>query len=172
MPQWDQLGKKIRGLAHNASKKSERVVETAKLNAAINRLELDIEDIQYELGKAYYEEYFNASGTEFQNYVDQINELAAQIQEHNKKLLAFKNLQVCQACDSTEPLANEFCGKCGARLLGYKLEPKCEHCGAILDEGAIFCKECGTTVASFDDEEEILEQEEHVEPLPPQYGEE
>ena len=147
MSAWNQLGKRIGNIAQSASQKSGKMVETAKLNAEVNRLEGDIEDIQYELGKAYYEKYFLDEECEFADHIQRINQIVAKIQACNTKLLAYKDLQVCPNCHSTEPLGNEFCGKCGARLTSEKSSKYCPNCGAEISEADVYCPDCGCSLA-------------------------
>lgn len=142
MSRWDGFEKKINRFATSASRKSARFFETTKLSSAINRLELEIEDVQFELGKAYYELRPRDPDPAFAEYFHKINELTDEMLELSRRLLAFKGLQICPACSSTEPLDNEFCGKCGGRLHGYEPAHNCAYCGATLDPEDDACPEC------------------------------
>lgn len=148
MSQWDDFEKSVNRFARSASRKSARFFETTKLSAAINRLELEIEDVQFELGKAYYEQRPHDPDPAFAEYFDKINGLMDEMQELSRRLLAFKGLQICPACSSTEPLKNEFCGKCGGRLGGYREARHCPNCGAVLSPEDDECPECAQSRAA------------------------
>ncbi|MEL7608454.1 MAG: zinc-ribbon domain-containing protein [Bacillota bacterium] len=116
MASFNDFGKKLSGFVQNASKKSEEMIDNAKLSSEINRFEGNIHDLQLSLGKAYYEKYAQDETCEFADYIVKINALVADIQKRNEILLARKNLRNCPNCQTTVPLNNVFCGKCGMRL--------------------------------------------------------
>ena len=117
----EEFGKKLENMTKKISQKSNHFMEGAKLNAKINRLEVDIEEIQYKIGKLYYERYFDDENCEFGTYIQKINEIADEIHACEEKLLNRKGLRTCPICNAQIPIDDVFCGKCGSRL-----EPLCD----------------------------------------------
>lgn len=147
MASFSDFGKKLGLVTKKVSDKSSQVVENAKLNSQINRLETDIEDIQYELGKAYYEKYFMDDTCEFCEYIKRINDIVEEIRLKNDKILFHKGLRVCPSCQTLVSLENDFCGKCGTRLEYPVIDNKelwnCPSCGNPNELDATFCYHCG-----------------------------
>jgi hypothetical protein len=62
---------------------------------------------------------------------------------------------VCPTCGSQNPCGQQFCGTCGARLLGDKPQAdkdqqtySCPECGQAVAQDAKFCGRCGTSLNS------------------------
>lgn len=141
-----RFSKKIGSLAGNASKKSGDIVETARLNSEVSRLELDIEDLQFELGRAYYEENKDNPVGPYAEYIAQIRSCEAEIRSCNEKLLAKKGMFYCPQCDAVVDASDEFCSKCGARVPVPAAEQElmqCRNCGASSAVGQTYCSACG-----------------------------
>lgn len=172
----NDYGKRLSGFVQNASKKSEEMIDSAKLSSEINRLENNIDDLQFKLGKAYYEKYLQDETCEFAEFIVKINEMVADIQRRNEVLLSRKNLRNCPNCQTTVPLTNEFCGKCGMRLppiqgagddqdtqdkqdtqqeegaqdaqQAQKDGVICPYCGVENEASSGFCTDCGQKITA------------------------
>lgn len=146
MGRFSRFGKKLESIADNASKKSGELVEAARLNAEIGRLQADIEDLQFELGRAYYEENKDNPDGPFADIFKQILHSEQEIRVRNVKLLAQKGLLYCPGCDAVIGQDDGFCSKCGTPLPKVK-EPGqhniCQNCGAALAENLTHCPKCG-----------------------------
>lgn len=142
---FSNVRKRLGNIANNASKKSGELVEAAKLNAEIGRLQVEIEDIQFELGKAYYEENKDHPDGPYRESLEQINRLEQEIRLCNEKLLAQKNLLYCPGCDTVVSREDEFCSKCGLQVpqLGEHVARVCRNCGEELAENQRQCAKCG-----------------------------
>ena len=145
-----KIGKWLGRVADNASKKSSDLVETAKLNSEISRMEADIEDIQFELGRLYYEDHKDEENAQYADLIEQIKTYEADIHARNEKLLAHKGLQYCAECGAIVDQSDEFCSKCGARVEAahppQETETRCKNCGLETEEGQPFCPACGFTL--------------------------
>lgn len=143
---FSRFSKKLGALAGSASKKSGEIMEAAKLNSEINKLQLDIEDLEFELGCAYYEDNKgNASGP-YADYLDRIRVCEQEIARNEEKLIALKGMVHCEKCGAVVDGQDELCGKCGAQLPAAEPEAEKELCRNCMDpvkEGAIYCPACG-----------------------------
>lgn len=140
------FGKFIGDLAGNASRKSEAIVESARLNTEINRLMAEIEDLQFEIGKAYYEDNKHKSAGPYVEHISRINNLEHEVRVRNEKLLAYKGMQYCEKCSSVVASDDEFCSKCGTPVPQSKWQEQkmeCRNCGEPLEQGLQYCSKCG-----------------------------
>ena len=150
MEKISKVGKWLGKIADNASKKSSDLVETARLNSEISRMEADIEDIQFELGKLYYEDHKDEENVPYADLIEQIKTYEADIHARNEKLLAQKGLQYCEKCDAIVDQSDEFCSKCGTRVQVVhpqtEEDTRCKNCGRETEENQPFCPACGYTL--------------------------
>ena len=151
MGAFEGFGKKIGSLAENASKKSGDLVETARLNSEIGHLQADIEDLQFELGCAYYQAHQKDTSCEFQELVKNIASKEKEIQIRNEKLLHKKGMLYCPDCGTVVAMEDEFCSKCGTAIKGVvKIVEEtariCPNCDATLKDDVQFCGQCGLKV--------------------------
>ncbi len=148
MRRFSGLGKKLGNFADNASKKSGELVEAARLNAEINRLQADIEDLQFELGRAYYEENKDNPDGPFAEIIKQILRKEHEVFLRNEKLLAQKGLMYCPGCGTVTGMDDGFCSKCGVQLPGINegRQAVCLNCSEPLQEGQTHCAKCGFKV--------------------------
>lgn len=137
---------RMRSMAKSAGSRSGEMVEAARISGEINRIEADIEDIQFELGKAYYEAHKEDMNCEFAPFIQRILSCEAEIRERDEKLLARKGLMHCPDCDTVIGMEDEYCSKCGKRLPGpppVGNTVACRNCGGEVDRALTFCPQCG-----------------------------
>lgn len=140
------LGERFGKLAGGAGKKSGALMETARLNTEINRLLADMEDIQFELGRAYYEDHKTKSTGPYIEYIQRINHMENEIHTRNEKLLSKKGLQYCENCGAVVADEDEFCSKCATPVPRNKWKEtshSCRNCGEPVEEGQGYCLKCG-----------------------------
>ncbi|MDL2217679.1 zinc ribbon domain-containing protein [Christensenellaceae bacterium OttesenSCG-928-M15] len=148
---FSRFSKKLGKLAGNASRKSGELVEAAKLNSEINRLQMDIEDLQFELGNAYYQENKDNPVDPYADYIAQIRQCEQEIGAYEEKLLALKGLLYCPACGEIVDGRDEFCSKCGAPVpetAEKKPTELCRNCQESMEEGELYCSQCGFLLKS------------------------
>lgn len=145
------FGKKIGSFAGNASKKSSDLVETARLNSEIGRLQTEIEDLQFELGGEYFKAHKNDVACEFLETVQQIAAKEKEVHIRNEKLLHKKGMLYCPDCGTIVAMDDDFCSKCGTAIKGVVKLPEdmeriCPNCGAVIKDEAQYCGQCGLKV--------------------------
>ncbi|MDR1620709.1 MAG: zinc ribbon domain-containing protein [Clostridiales bacterium] len=131
-------------------KKTVGIVETARLNNTINKLTLELEDLQFELGVAYYEDNKNKAAGPYIELVKKINLLALEIKARNAKVLALKGLISCPTCETVISKNDEFCSKCATAVpdaLRVKAVAPCRNCGGDVKSDEPVCGHCGVKMA-------------------------
>lgn len=169
MPIKDSLSKLAKSVgdgAKTAVKKSEDMVEIAKLNKAITNEEDRIKLTYNEMGKIIYSKYEKDEIIEDEliEFCNKIDEFQKNIFTIKQKIAEIKNAKICCNCGAEIELASEFCVKCGAKQEtvnqeddstgsefdtehiqeGISDKPKyCPSCGKEIVEDSKFCQECG-----------------------------
>ncbi|MDL2258517.1 zinc ribbon domain-containing protein [Eubacteriales bacterium OttesenSCG-928-K08] len=148
MNKLSRFGKKLSNIADSASQKTNELVETAKMNAEISRLEADIEDLQFELGKLYYSDNKQNADSPYNDIIVKIHKCEKEIHDCNQRILAHKGLEYCTHCGGVVANADEFCSKCGRRLnqSHHKEEEDiyfCGNCGQKVEGDKQHCPYCG-----------------------------
>lgn len=151
MPSFSDIGKKLSSLAESAGKKSSEVLETARLNSEIAGFEDNIADLQFELGRAYYEQNKDNPDGPFEEIVRQILRCEQEIRIRSERLISLKGMMYCPSCDAVIGMGDDFCSKCGAPLPTVKQEKaedmaECINCGAQLSIEQAYCNKCGYLV--------------------------
>lgn len=138
--------RRMKSAAQSATSRSGEMVEAARLNGEISRLEADIEDLQFELGQAYCAAHKDDPAAEFASYLEKIAACEREIREKEERILARKGLMHCPECDTVIGTEDEYCSKCGKRLPGPPPvgdSVLCRNCGAEMDRTLIYCPRCG-----------------------------
>jgi|GEM_PF-3051038 len=146
MSRFKDFSSKLGSIADSAGKKSGELVEQARLNAEIGRLQADVEDLQFELGRGYYEETKDNPAGPFEDTIRQIIRCEEEIRQRNMKLLSLKGMMYCPGCDTPVGIGDGFCSNCGAPLPKQKPleeEDTCSNCGAALAKDQAYCPKCG-----------------------------
>lgn len=118
---FENIGKKISETGKAVGDRTKQVAEAAKLSYKVNEELRAVGELYAELGKAYFDaEGANADGPFF----DKCREIAEKLKSAEclkAELNALKGVCICQECGAEIPIENDFCGKCGAKLV--KPEP-------------------------------------------------
>ncbi len=169
MPIMDSLSKFAKSVgdgAKTAVKKSEDMVEIARLNKAITNEEDRIKLTYVEIGKEIYSRYERND-----NIHEELVELCGRIDEYHKNILGIrekiaqlKNVKICSSCGAELELNSEFCVKCGGKQEIFQtgnnepieadmiqevqedevIKPKfCSACGQEAMPDSKFCQGCG-----------------------------
>lgn len=169
MPIMDSLSKIAKSVgdgAKTAVKRSEDMVEIAKLNKAIAAEEDKIKLAYNEIGKIIYLKYEKKEiiEDEFIEFCNKIDEFQKNILIIKQKVAEIKNAKICRSCGAEIESTSEFCVKCGAKQEIVNTEkssaesefedknikedvnnkPKyCLSCGKEIVGDSKFCQECG-----------------------------
>lgn len=120
-----KVGETISETGKSVSEKTKQVGSAAKLNAKIISSEHSISDNYVILGKYYYDTYKDDPDEDIAETVNAITASIETIAEMKSQLLAIKGLVKCEQCGAGCPVEDDFCGKCGAKLV--KPEPVVEE---------------------------------------------
>lgn len=169
MPIMDSLSKIAKSVgdgAKTAVKKSEDMVEIAKLNKAITNEEDRIKLTYSEIGKIIYSKYEKNEIVEDEliQFCNKIDEYQKNIFEIKQKIAEVKNVKICSNCGTEMESTTEFCVKCGTKQEAVdqgkdSIEPEfneehtqegidnrpkyCPACGKEIVGDSKFCQECG-----------------------------
>ena len=120
-----KVGETITETGKSVSEKTKQVGNVAKLNAKIIASEHSISENYVILGKYYYDNYKNNPDEAVAETVNSVTASIDTIEEMRTQLLAAKGLVKCVQCGASCPSEDDFCGKCGAKLV--KPEPPVEE---------------------------------------------
>ena len=126
-----KVGETLTETGKSVSEKTKQVGNVAKLNAKIISSEHSISENYTILGKYYYDNYKDNPDEAVAETVNAVTASIDTIAEMKAQLLAAKGLVKCVECGAGCPTEDDFCGKCGAKLI--KPEPAVED-DDILDE--------------------------------------
>lgn len=116
-----KVGETITETGKSVGEKTKQVGNAAKLNAKIISSERSISDNYTILGKYYYDTHKDTPDEEVVETVNAITASIDAIAEMKAQILAIKGLVKCTECGADCPNEDDFCGKCGAKLV--KPEP-------------------------------------------------
>ncbi|MDD2400877.1 MAG: zinc ribbon domain-containing protein [Clostridia bacterium] len=115
---FNDFGKKIKGVAQSATKKSGEMVEITKLNLNINSEEESIKKLYAQIGDYCFKKF--EIGTENDeviiSFCRKIETLNKNINSYKDKIREIKNVVICPTCGNETEKNNMFCGKCGAKV--------------------------------------------------------
>ncbi|HWR24463.1 MAG TPA: zinc ribbon domain-containing protein [Feifaniaceae bacterium] len=151
MPSFSDFGKKISSIAETAGKKSNEMMETARLNNEIAGFEENVSELQFQLGAEYYEQNKEHPEGPFEETIRKILRCEEEIRIRSERLLSLKGMMYCPSCDAVIGMGDGFCSKCGAPLPAVKEEKRedtdlCANCGAPFSKGQAYCNKCGYLV--------------------------
>lgn len=140
------------GFFNNVSQASNRMVSTAKINSEINKLEIEAEELQFEIGKKYYEANKSEPEGPYEEDINKLNEMYEKVHDLNATLLSFKGMRYCPKCDVVVSMEDDYCSKCGAAIpkppvMEYdEDEIECPNCGEDNEAATIYCVHCGAAL--------------------------
>ena len=146
-----KIGDTITETGKSVGEKTKQVGNTAKLNAKIISSEHSISENYALIGKYYYDNYKNDPDEEIAEKVNAVTAAIDSIAEMKAQILMIKGLVKCQNCGAECPNDDDYCGKCGTKLV--KPEPPVEE----ISEEADYTEEAAdaeeTSAADTDAEE-------------------
>lgn len=120
MPILNNLNKIARAVgdgARTAAKKSEEIVELAKVKMAIAAEEDKIHDAYEAMGQIVFDKYQGSeiSETELTDLCKRVEELKAKIESLKQKAPESRSIGFCNDCGAVVDDKASFCSKCGTR---------------------------------------------------------
>ena len=116
-----KIGETITETGKSVSEKTKQVGNVAKLNAKIISSEHSIGENYIVLGKYYYDTYKDNPDDDVLETVNAVTASIDAISEMKAQILAIKGLVKCVNCGAECPCEDDYCGKCGTKLV--KPEP-------------------------------------------------
>ncbi|NLY44046.1 MAG: hypothetical protein GX066_08795 [Clostridiaceae bacterium] len=114
----DDIKNKVAETAKNAIKKSNEIVEIAKINLAIGDSQSRINSLLRDVGKIIYDAY--KAGDYFAEEISskclEIDEIVDNVNNLRKKLCQLKNIKICPQCEKENERDACFCSRCGYRI--------------------------------------------------------
>lgn len=146
---FEGLGKKISQTGQDAAQKARNLAETVKLNSLISDEEKRIKNVQMQIGKLYFETRGENPEPDFAQFIADINNANAAIQQYEEQVKQIKGITTCEKCGSDVAYNTSFCSSCGAQMNTQQPnnEPggnTCANCNVLLEPGQLFCTGCGT----------------------------
>ena len=115
---FEGFGKKLGDAAQSIGKKSSEIVETTKLNMAINSENDEIRKSWLEIGKRYFEEFGGNPeiGEAYRADCETIRKSLERIRWLELKVLEVNGKTVCTGCGEEIDATLAFCSKCGTKV--------------------------------------------------------
>ena len=122
----------------------------SRLNNSIYSLQLEINWLSQELGKAYYERHKDdavfSEDPERMTKIHKVYEEISGLQEQIEQIQGVK----CPHCGAFTPAGSTFCSSCGVRLGPETTAPaegrSCPQCHAAVGPDDLFCMSCGANL--------------------------
>lgn len=114
----NDIGRKITSAAKSVTKKSEDIVEIAKLNLSIGNEEDKIKKLLYEIGSELYRSYINGQsfGELYDGKCSEVKQHEENIKALRDRVLLLKGNKTCKTCSSIVGLEVNYCPNCGEKL--------------------------------------------------------
>lgn len=113
MAKWSD---KLNQMTQSAISKSKEVAGIAKLNMDNASLNLDIKNIQNEIGAYVLENKLLTEDAAVREWMAKVDAIQTNIENNNEKIRELKNVNVCPECGAEVARTSRFCNKCGAEL--------------------------------------------------------
>lgn len=117
------VSKKISEAGKVVGDKSKQITESANLSYKISTAEREMEELYAVLGKLVYEEEKGKADSAYFSKCEEISAKQDEITDLKSKKNALSGVVICQNCGAEVSKDNEFCGKCGARIIKPVSEP-------------------------------------------------
>lgn len=102
--------------------KTKQSTDIVKSNIKISSEERELAELYCEIGKLFYDKNKeNPCCDEMKELFDKVNEKNDTIESLKAQIRYLKGIVVCEQCGAEISADNDFCGKCGAKLV--KPEP-------------------------------------------------
>lgn len=137
------IGEKVSETGKAVGGKTKQVSEIAKITYKITAEEKAVEELYAVLGKACYEAENAKAESPYFGQCEEISAKMDGIEELKKQLNAIKGIVVCENCKAEISAENDFCGKCGAKLVKPVEEPVAVEDVVVDHEETVEADACG-----------------------------
>lgn len=143
---FERFQKTVTDAGKTIGEKTKQGSDIAKAKLKISSEERALTDLYYEIGKTYYENNSdNPCCDTMKELFEKVAEKAALIESLKAQVRTLKGVVVCESCGADVPLENDFCGKCGAKIV--RPEPVIEEAAEeIIDHEAAEEKDAGIDI--------------------------
>ncbi len=149
---FDEVSKKLTQAGQDAIQKTKDIADITKYNSAISNEEKTLNDIYFQLGKAFFDSC-ETPDEAYASYFDAIRASKARIDEMKKTVQALKSVVPCPNCGAEMKKEAIFCNVCGTEMPKTQFNTfqpvanrVCVTCGSMVADGVNFCTVCGTPV--------------------------
>jgi len=111
-------------LSKTVAGKTSNLLDITKLNIALSDTDKKISEIYEQMGKSVYEKYSEGISItkEFDDMCAVIDEFIVEKESLKGQIAELKKSIPCPECGQNNDKENEFCAKCGAKLIAEKDE--------------------------------------------------
>lgn len=148
---FDDLSKKISTAGQGAVQSTKNFANISKINSLIQDEEKKINDVYFQIGKAYFNEKGDAPDFFAASMVQAVKESLAAIEAYNEQIKEIKGVLTCPVCGADVANQSAFCNLCGAKMPDKHPAPvipensvQCGSCGAYVAADCKFCTACGS----------------------------
>lgn len=114
---FEKIVETLNNTGKTVSEKTKQGSDIVKANIKISSEERALNDVYLEIGKTYYEKNAeNPCCDTMKELFGMVAEKKASIAALKQQIRTIKGVSVCEACGAENPVENEFCGKCGAKI--------------------------------------------------------
>lgn len=140
------FGEKVSETGKAVGGKTKQVSEIAKITYKITAEEKAVEELYALLGKACYEAENAKAESAYFGQCEEISAKMDAIEELKKQLNAIKGIIVCENCKAEVSNENDYCGKCGTKLVKPVEEPVTVEEAVVDHEETVEADACGADV--------------------------
>ena len=140
---FEQIGKRITDAGQGVAQQTKNLSDIARLNGQISDRKKKMSQLFLEMGQDYYKNHRRDTACEEQAYIDQLNDLYAELSALKSELAQVKGVTKCPTCGAEIPAGSAFCTACGAKTAPAANPGSCPQCGAAVEAGNAFCNCCG-----------------------------
>ncbi len=150
---FDEIGKKVSQAGQGAAQSAKNFAAITKLNGMVSDEEKKIDNLYYQMGKAYFEAHYEAPEEPLSGFVSAIINSLSLVEQYKEQIKEIKGVSNCPNCGAEVPYTSAFCNACGTRMpvrQTSQAQPantiQCGNCGAFVPLGYKFCTTCGSVM--------------------------
>ena len=113
---FNELSDKANQAFHKIVKKTNKVVENAKISYKVSELQDDLLQAYAELGKKVFENQCDLAELDIDDNKFIISQLLQKLDSEKSRLSTSKNKKTCPNCNTNIELDSEYCNKCGSKI--------------------------------------------------------
>ncbi len=150
---FDDIGKAFTNAGQGAFQKTKEMADIAKFSSMLTEEEKKLNNVYFQLGKAYVQAHPEDYEEAFSVYIQSCNDIKKNIEDIKARIQQLKNIAECPGCGAEISADAVFCSVCG-----YHMPPKvvvipegmvkCASCGAAVKKEMRFCTTCGAPMAN------------------------